>query len=87
MIRSHHHFRKRLPSWRPARVALGIALLLGGLFGFLPILGFWMIPLGLAVLAVDIPVIRRWRRRAAVWWARRRMAGRKGVKNRDEGDG
>ncbi len=71
MIRSHHHFRKRLPSWRPARIALGIALLVGGLFGFLPILGFWMIPLGFAVLAVDIPFIRRWRRRAAVWWARR----------------
>ena len=28
--------------------------------GFLPVLGFWMIPLGLALLATDIPPMRRW---------------------------
>ena len=40
------------------RVPLGLALVLGGLVGFLPILGFWMIPLGLIVLARDIPFVR-----------------------------
>jgi len=30
-----------------------------GMFGFLPVLGFWMIPLGLAVLAVDFPAAER----------------------------
>jgi hypothetical protein len=40
--------------------------------GFLPVLGFWMIPAGLLVLAVDSHRIRRWNRRATVrvvrWW-------------------
>jgi hypothetical protein len=45
-----------------------------GSFGFLPILGFWMIPLGLMVLSIDLPRVRRARRRAVVWWARRRDA-------------
>jgi len=35
-------------------------LMLLGALGFLPILGFWMIPLGLALLATDIPPFRRW---------------------------
>ena len=45
------------------RGILGILLLTGGLFGFLPILGFWMIPLGLALLATDIPPLERWLRK------------------------
>jgi len=36
------------------RLVLGLMLIFGGFFGFLPILGFWMIPLGLAVAALDI---------------------------------
>ena len=42
------------------RGELGIVLMLGGVLGFLPVLGFWMIPLGLALLATDIPPMRRW---------------------------
>ena len=30
--------------------------MIGGLFGFLPVLGFWMFPLGLAFVALDIPL-------------------------------
>jgi hypothetical protein len=40
--------------------------------GFLPVLGFWMIPLGLLVLSVDLPIVRRWRRQLTVWWHRRK---------------
>jgi hypothetical protein len=61
-----------LPQTRAFRIALGIALMLGGLAGFLPILGFWMVPLGLLVLSVDMPFVRRARRRLAVWWGRLR---------------
>ncbi len=39
---------------------LGLVLIIAGLLGFLPVLGFWMIPLGIALLATDIPVLRRW---------------------------
>ena len=60
-----------LPASRLARTVLGCALVVGGLLGFLPVLGFWMIPLGLIVLSVDSPIVRRWRRRAEVWISRR----------------
>lgn len=52
------------------RIGLGIALVSGGLLGFLPILGFWMIPLGLLVLSADIALVRRWRRVLQVRWER-----------------
>lgn len=42
------------------RGLLGLILMLLGTLGFLPVLGFWMIPLGLALLATDIPPFRRW---------------------------
>jgi hypothetical protein len=53
----------RIPNSPIARTLLGGVLVILGLFGFLPILGFWMIPLGLAILSVDIPAIRRLRRK------------------------
>lgn len=62
----------RLPRARGARIALGLAFIGGGVLGFLPVPGFWMLPLGFLILSQDIPVARRWRRRMAVSWARRR---------------
>lgn len=47
------------PKWRLFRIPAGILLVLGGLAGFLPLVGFWMLPLGLALLAVDIPAAER----------------------------
>lgn len=61
----------RLPRARSARILLGVGLIIGGLLGFLPILGFWMLPLGFLVLSQDIPLARRWRRRMVVAWSRR----------------
>ncbi len=60
-----------LPASRIARTAIGLALIVFGIFGFLPVLGFWMIPLGLLVLSIDWAVARRARRRLSVWFARR----------------
>ena len=37
------------------RSVIGVAFMVGGVFGFLPILGFWMLPLGIAFVALDIP--------------------------------
>ena len=56
-----------LPASRLARLAIGVLLVMGGLAGFLPILGFWMVPLGLIILSIDVPIVRRWRRQASVW--------------------
>jgi hypothetical protein len=48
----------RGPAVKPYRIPVGIALTAGGFVGFLPILGFWMVPLGLTLLAQDVPVMR-----------------------------
>ncbi|WP_235857866.1 hypothetical protein [Marimonas lutisalis] len=48
------------------RLVAGLLLIVGGIFGFLPILGFWMIPLGIAVAAADVlPILRWWRGRGS----------------------
>ena len=36
------------------RFILGLILIVGGLLGFLPVLGFWMVPLGIAVVLMDV---------------------------------
>jgi hypothetical protein len=41
------------------RIPLALLLMVGGIFSFLPILGLWMLPLGLLVLAVDVPPLKR----------------------------
>jgi hypothetical protein len=65
-----------LPGNRIARIVLGVFLVLFGLLGFLPFLGFWMVPLGLLVLSADIPPVRRLNRRVTVavarWWTGRK---------------
>ena len=40
------------------RVPLAVLLLLGGLVSVLPFLGLWMLPLGLLLLAVDLPIVQ-----------------------------
>ncbi len=62
-----------LPSWKPLRIALGIAFLIGGVFAILPVLGLWMIPVGLLILSVDFPPVRRFRRRMTSWYGRSRL--------------
>ena len=52
--RGHVPFGLRLP--------LGIIIIAGGFLGFLPILGFWMIPVGIAVAALDVAPMWRWAR-------------------------
>lgn len=69
------------PSSRWVRIPLGILLIIGGLVSFLPILGVWMLPLGVLLLAQDLPFLRRPTGRAldAIerWWQRRTSKRRK----------
>jgi hypothetical protein len=81
---ANHHFH--LPQSKPLRLGLGILLVAGGLVGFLPVLGFWMIPLGLLVLSVDLPPVRRARRKLTVWWHRREEGNGDGEAKRTEND-
>jgi hypothetical protein len=49
------------------RSLLGLLLMVGGVLGFLPVLGFWMFPLGVAFVALDLPFSRR---RIELWMLR-----------------
>ena len=65
--------------WWIIRLPIAVILLLGGVLSFLPILGLWMLPAGLLLLAIDLPMLRglvtaaliRGRRRFNIWWRRR----------------
>ena len=59
----------RGPSSAYVRVPIAIMLIAAGFVGFLPILGFWMIPLGLALLALDVPFLHRPVARMVGWIA------------------
>jgi hypothetical protein len=71
---------------RIVRLPVAMLLVLGGFVSFLPVFGLWMLPLGLMLLAVDVPLIRptvsagfiRTRRRVSLFW-RQRIRGRKAV--------
>lgn len=74
----------RQDSWFPIRFPLALLLIVGGLLSFLPVLGIWMLPLGLLLLAIDLPILRapisaaiiRTRRRGKLWLRRWRKRWR-----------
>jgi hypothetical protein len=57
----------RKPSRRLVRCGAGILLIVGGVFSILPVLGIWMLPLGLALLAEDLPGLKPLLERSARW--------------------
>jgi hypothetical protein len=66
--------------YRWLRMPLALLLILGGFAWFLPVLGLWMLPAGLLLLALDVPALRpavaaaiiRGRRRIDLWRQRLR---------------
>jgi len=60
------HTRRRVQVWAGrnlppgVRLLVGLLLMAGGVVGFLPVVGFWMLPLGLAVAALDVVPLWRW---------------------------
>ena len=71
LYRELERLKRHLPDWAGhalqavlspgavwLRVPLALVLMAGGFVGFLPVLGFWMLPLGLALLALDLPFMR-----------------------------
>jgi hypothetical protein len=70
----------RRKGWWLVRLPVAILFIIGGLFSFLPVLGVWMLPFGLLLLAVDLPRLRaplsavmiRTRRRFRRWVRRHR---------------
>ena len=49
----------RKPSSIYARIPIAILLVAGGFLSFLPVLGLWMLPLGLVLFAQDVPPLQK----------------------------
>lgn len=49
----------RQPSSILVRIPLALLLVVGGVFSFLPVLGLWMLPLGLVLIAQDLPFLQK----------------------------
>jgi tellurite resistance protein len=62
----------RQPSVRWIRIPAGLLLVIGSFLSLLPFFGLWMLPLGLFLLAEDIPSLRRMRDRLLAWIERHR---------------
>jgi hypothetical protein len=68
----------RKPSSGLVRIPLALLLVVGGVFSFLPILGLWMLPLGLLLIAQDVPFLQAPLARMLGWierkWIERQRA-------------
>ena len=62
----------RSPAARWVRLPLGVLFILGSFLFILPIFGLWMLPVGLLLLAEDVPMLRRMRTRVLNWIERHR---------------
>jgi hypothetical protein len=49
----------RKPSSVYVRAPLALLLVVGGFLSFLPVLGLWMLPLGLLLFAQDVPPLQK----------------------------
>jgi hypothetical protein len=75
IFRYFHALKTTRNHW--LRKTIGVLLVIGGMLGFLPVLGYWMLPLGLTLLAVDWPWARRLSRRLIVGWGRQVQRGQR----------
>jgi hypothetical protein len=76
--------RLRHPDARWIRIPAGVLLVLGGIFSILPILGIWMLPFGLLLLAYDVPFLRRPVARFTSWAVGKWVGLRRGRGRRPE---
>ena len=70
-LRTTVHWLRR-PSSRWVRIPAGLLLAGASFLSILPFFGLWMLPLGLMLLAEDLPLLRRARDRLLEWIERRR---------------
>jgi hypothetical protein len=64
----------RDPAIRRHRLPLGILCVIGGLLWFLPVLGIWLLPIGLVLIAHDVPRLRNPVARMVIWCEARCIA-------------
>jgi hypothetical protein len=63
----------RQPSSKWVRFPLALLLMLGGVFSILPVLGLWMLPLGMLLIAQDVPVLEKPVAKSLGWIERKWM--------------
>ena len=73
----------RKPSSIYARIPLAILLVAGGFLSFLPVLGLWMLPLGLVLFAQDVPFLQKPMARM-LGWVERKWIERQDAKAKSE---
>ncbi len=61
----------RHPRAQWIRIPVGALLIVGGVFSILPFLGVWMLPLGLLLIAYDVPFLRKPVGRFTIWATRK----------------
>jgi hypothetical protein len=76
----------RAPESRWKRLAFGILFILGSFFWFLPVIGIEWLPIGLLLIAQDVPILRRPAARLMLWLENRWMALRRRGKRKDRHD-
>jgi hypothetical protein len=78
-VQADRQVRRGRSPW--ARRGLAVAFIAGSFLWFLPVLGIWMLPVGLALLSDDVGWMRRLRRRLharLLAWSRDRRPRRRG---------
>lgn len=73
----------RKPSSKLVRLPLGILLIIGGIFSILPILGLWMLPLGLILIAQDISWLEKPVAKMLGWIERKWLDRQRAKETRD----
>lgn len=68
----------RRPSSKYVRLPLGVALVGGGMLSFLPVLGLWMLPLGMVLIAQDVPALEKPTARTLNWIERKWLERQRG---------
>ena len=71
----------RKPSSILVRIPVAFLLIAGGVFSFLPVLGLWMLPLGLVLFAQDVPALQKPTARM-LGWVQRKWVERQRAKSR-----
>jgi hypothetical protein len=64
----------RDPRARKHRLPVGILCVIGGMFWFLPVLGIWLLPIGLLLIAQDVRSLRWPVARLMLWLDERWIA-------------
>lgn len=61
----------RSPASRKVRIPLGLLFIAGGLLWFLPVVGLEMLPIGLLLVAQDVPFLQKPVGRGMLWLERK----------------